>query len=123
VVRYSSVVGLQALASAVAPHHPEWRSQIQSQFEQMAANDNSLAVRARVKMAQQQLQSKSAALPTSLESHPSPLSATDWQRILEKLYERKGQERHVLAEGDPRRYRELAVAIAHPTETDLHPAD
>jgi phycocyanobilin lyase beta subunit len=123
VVRYSSVVGLQALASAVALHHPEWRSQIQSQFEQMAANDNSAAVRARVEMAQQQLRAKRTEPPTAPESQPSPLSATDWQRILEKLYERKGEERHVLAEGDPRRYRELAVAIAQPTETDLHPAD
>ena len=123
VVRYSSVVGLQALASAVSQHHPEWRSQIQSQFEQMAANDNSAAVRARVEMAQQQLRAKPTESLTTSKSQPSPLSATDWQQILEKLYERKGQERHVLAEGDPRRYRELVVAIAQPPETDLHPVD
>ena len=32
--------------------------------------------------------------------------------ILEKLYDRKGQERLVLAEGDPRRYHDLAVSIS-----------
>ncbi|NJP10460.1 MAG: HEAT repeat domain-containing protein [Leptolyngbyaceae cyanobacterium RU_5_1] len=46
VVRYSAVVGLQSLAVAIAHTHPDWRSQIQSQFEQMATNDESWAVRA-----------------------------------------------------------------------------
>jgi phycocyanobilin lyase subunit beta len=39
----------------------------------------------------------------------------DWQVILEKLYQRKGQERLLMPEGDPRRYRELAVAIGQKT--------
>lgn len=112
VVRYSAVVGLEALANAIAPTHPEWRSQIQSQFEQMAVNDNSWAVRARVWMAQRQIQTETVTPSAGGENQPSPLSATDWQMILEKLYERKGQERLVLAEGDPRRYRELAVSIS-----------
>lgn len=115
VVRYSAIVGLQALATAATGLHPEWRSQIQSQFEQLAANDSSEAVRARVWMAQQQLQAKPSPL-TEAEDHPSPLSATDWQMILQNLYERKGQERLVLAEGDPRRYRALAVSIAQKTD-------
>jgi phycocyanobilin lyase beta subunit len=115
VVRYSAVVGLQALANAIAPTHPEWRSQIQAQFEQMANNDSSWAVRARVCMAQQHLQTQTVMPSPEVEDQPSPLSETDWQTILEKLYERKGQERLVLAEGDPRRYQELAVAISQKT--------
>ena len=115
VVRYSAVTGLQSLAQAIAQTHPEWRSQIQSQFEQMAVNDDSKAVCARVWMAQQQLQRE--AIVHLIEDRPSPLSATDWQIILNNLYDRKGQERLVFAEGDPRRYRELVVAIAQQTST------
>lgn len=115
VVRYSAVAGLESLAYAIATTNPEWRSQIQSQFEQMAVNDSSWAVRARVWMAQQHLQAETALQLPAIAAQPSPLSATDWQTILEKLYDRKGQERLVLAEGDPRRYRPLAVAIAQKT--------
>jgi phycocyanobilin lyase subunit beta len=110
VVRYSAVVGLEALAHTIVATHPGWRSQIQSQFEQMSVGDDSWAVRARVCLAQQQLQTEKVT-QSQAEEQPSPLSATDWQMILEKLYERKGQERLVLAEGDPRRYRELAATI------------
>ncbi|NJK51531.1 MAG: HEAT repeat domain-containing protein [Leptolyngbyaceae cyanobacterium SU_3_3] len=111
VVRYSAVTGLESLGLAIVQAHPDWRSQIQSQFEQIALNDDSWAVRARVWMAQQRLQTESIVQPR-LEEQPSPLSETDWQMIIEKLYDRKGQERLVFAEGDPRRYRELVVAIA-----------
>jgi phycocyanobilin lyase beta subunit len=96
VVRYSAVSGLQ----------------IESQFEQMANHDTSWAVRARVWMAQQHLQTSAVVQTLVCEAKPSPLSPTDWQMILNKLYDRKGQERMVLAEGDPRRYRELAVSMA-----------
>ncbi|AUT02571.1 phycocyanobilin lyase [Nostoc sp. CENA543] len=116
VVRYSAVVGLQALANAIAPSYTEWRSQIQAQLEQMLNNDSSWAVRARAGMAQQQIHSETAKQSPEITEQPSPLSATDWQMILDKLYERKGQERLLLAEGDPRRYRELAGSIAHHTE-------
>lgn len=114
VVRYSAVVGLQALANAIVSTHPKWRSQIQSQFEQLAMNDSSWAVRARLCLAQQQLQTETVIQP-QIDSQPSPLSATDWQMILEKLYERKGQERMVFAEGDPRRYRKLAATMTQQT--------
>ena len=114
VVRYSAVTGLESLAHAIAQTHPDWRSQIQAQFEEMAVSDDSLAVRARVWMAQRQLQAE-AVVQLSLEKQPSPLSETDWQIILDKLYDRKGQERLTFAEGDPRRYRELVVAIAPKT--------
>lgn len=112
IVRYSAVVGLQALASAISITHPEWRSQIQSQFEQMAIQDSNWAVQARVCMAQQNLAAEIISQSSSeIEYHSSPLSATDWQMILDNLYARKGKERFVLAEGDPRRYQELAEAI------------
>jgi len=118
VVRYAAIVGLQALAEVITESHPAWRSQIQSQFEQIAANDSSWAVRARICMAQQSLQREMLEHRSRGEAQLSQLSATDWQLILDKLYDRKGQERRVLAEGDPRRYRELAVAIAkNPDDT------
>lgn len=121
VVRYSAVVGLQALAGAIGRGYPEWRSQIEAQFEQMASRDESWAVRARVWMAQQQLQA--GTVQPSAHEQPSPLSSTDWQVLLEGLYRRKGQERLVLAEGDPRRYRELAVAISTGSHADAHLAE
>jgi phycocyanobilin lyase subunit beta len=108
IVRYSAVVGLQALAGAIAQTHPEWRSQINELFDQRLIEDSSAAVRARVCAAQQTLKEKTVAQP--IAEQPSPLSETDWQMILDKLYERKGQERLVLAEGDPRRYRSLVVS-------------
>jgi phycocyanobilin lyase subunit beta len=115
VVRYAAVTGLQSLAGAIAPTNLEWRSQIEAQLEQMAIHDTSWAVRGRVWMAQQTLQqAELPSPPLTLETAPpaSPLSPTEWQMILENLYDRKGQERLVLAEGDPRRYRELAVSLA-----------
>lgn len=113
VVRYAAVVGLQALAAAIGETYPAWRSQIQAQFEQMALNDSSRAVRARVWRAQQYLQANPVAPSPAVEEHPSPLSAANWQTILANLYERKGRERLVLAEGDPRRYQALAASMAH----------
>ncbi|MCU0569353.1 MAG: HEAT repeat domain-containing protein [Oculatellaceae cyanobacterium Prado106] len=115
VVRYSAVVGLESLVQATANLHPEWRSQIQSQFDQMIAADDSLTVRARVCKAQQELLTETPAQPAA--SHqPSPLNEVDWQRILENLYQRKGEERQVLAEGDPRRYHGLAIALSQKAE-------
>jgi phycocyanobilin lyase beta subunit len=116
VVRYSAVAGLESLAGAIAVTHPEWRSQILAQFEQMAGNDSSWAVRARVWMAQQHLHSDAIAQPLMVADQPLHLSATDWQTILETLYERKGQERLVFVEGDPRRYQELAVSMFDQTK-------
>ncbi|WNZ46530.1 HEAT repeat domain-containing protein [Leptolyngbya boryana CZ1] len=114
VVRYSAIVGLQALAQAIAQTYPDWRSQILAQFEQIAEQDESDAVRARACWAQQQVQN---AVPApKVEDQPSPLSASDWQMILDKLYDRKGQERLVLAEGDPRRYRGLALSLSQNDE-------
>jgi phycocyanobilin lyase subunit beta len=115
VVRYSAVVGLQSLAGAIAKY-PEWRSQILTQFEQMTVTDDNWAVRARACEAQRQLQ-LGVVSSQPVEDKPASLLAHDWQDVLAKLYERKGDERLVLSEGDPRRYRELAVAIAKNAES------
>ncbi|MBH8553552.1 HEAT repeat domain-containing protein [Nostocaceae cyanobacterium CENA357] len=113
IVRYSAVVGLHCLATAISANYVDWRSQILAQLEQMANSDDNWAVRGRVWMAQQQLLATTAVPQTQLVAvQPSPLSAMDWHLIMEKLYERRDQERLVFPEGDPRRYRELAVAIA-----------
>ena len=117
VVRYASVVGLQSLAITVANNHPEWRSQIEAQFEQMTSNDQNLAVRARVWLAQQKIKEKlnSAVVDAVIDEKKSPLTPDDWQDILNKLYEIKRQERlDNIGEGDPRRFQKLAIAMAQP---------
>ena len=115
VVRYSAVVGLQALAMAIPPTSLDWRSRIESQLAEMANDDRSLAVRGRVFLAQQTLKEtakETSASPSLNIDRSSALSEADWQTILVKLYDRKGEERLVFAEGDPRRYRNLAGIVA-----------
>jgi len=115
VVRYAAVVGLHALAATLVGDAVAWRSQIQTQLSDLITNDTSLAVRARARLAQQlhEVPVPSVA-PAPCGATESPLSSTDWGLIMETLYERRGNERLVLSEGDPRRYRELAVAITQP---------
>jgi phycocyanobilin lyase beta subunit len=112
VVRYAAVVGLETLAMTIADKYPTWRSEIQVQFNLMGCNDEVLAIRARVWLAQKRLeerlekkiQEKSQESvqqnhDDNLESQPeitehkSPLTPDDWQDILDKLYEIKRQER------------------------------
>jgi phycocyanobilin lyase subunit beta len=122
VVRYASVVGLQSLAIAIADAHPTWLAEIQTQFNLMSCNDEVLAIRGRVWLAQQKLQQKiqqvkSRNLHESIqvsatEEKKSPLTSNDWQDILNQLYEIKRQERiNSGNEGDPRRFQQLASAI------------
>jgi phycocyanobilin lyase subunit beta len=120
IVRYSAVVGLQSLAIAIFEQHTDWRSQIQAQLEQIAGGDHSWAVRARACFAQQQLESAVQQTPSTDKSETPAATppAIDWQVIMTKLYERRVEERSTIAEGDPRRYRELAVAIAQETTDD-----
>jgi len=117
IVRYSAVVGLQSLAIAISEQNLDWRSQIHAQFEQMTSNDDSWAVRARACWAQQQLQ-LAAAQTQSTEAETTTPPEIDWQAIMTKLYERRVEERSAISEGDPRRYRGLAVAIAQETTDD-----
>lgn len=114
VVRYAAVVGLESLAQALTHNHPEWKAPIVARFEQMIATDPVWGVRGRVQLAQQRL-------AHSLNRAPGPTQTSaetvlsDWQTTLEHLYQRKQQERP-LAEGDPRRFRNLAAAVSpvHP---------
>nr|Q52449.1 RecName: Full=Phycocyanobilin lyase subunit beta; AltName: Full=Phycocyanin-1 operon protein CpcF [Pseudanabaena tenuis PCC 7409]AAA26041.1 phycocyanobilin lyase [Pseudanabaena tenuis PCC 7409]prf//2015397D phycocyanobilin lyase [Pseudanabaena sp.] len=126
VVRYASVVGLQSLAIAIAEAHPTWLAEIQTQFNLMSCNDEVLAIRGRVCVAQQKLQQKIQQLKSDsfhksieikeTEEKKSPLTSNDWQDILNQLYEIKRQERiNSGSEGDPRRFQQLAAAI---TETN-----
>ncbi|MGG6296965.1 HEAT repeat domain-containing protein [Leptolyngbya sp. AN02str] len=117
VVRYSALVGLQSLATTFSAHQHEWRSQITALLEHIANQDESLAIRARACLAQQMLHTEPTEPTEAIANHPSPLSETDWQLIVTKLYERKQQERGTsLAEGDPRRYKDLAVAVSQRSE-------
>jgi phycocyanobilin lyase beta subunit len=109
VVRYAAVVGLETLAMTIADKYPTWRSEIQVQFNLMGCNDEVLAIRARVWLAQKRLEerlekkiqekSQESVQQNHLESQPeitehkSPLTPDDWQDILDKLYEIKRQER------------------------------
>jgi phycocyanobilin lyase beta subunit len=123
VVRYAAVVGLEALVLTIASHNLLWRSAVLTQFNIMSCNDEVLAVRGRVWLAQQRLQKvldrsldqansdiSSSSTPTpAIADHQSPLTPTDWQDILAKLYEIKRQERDSAREGDPRRFEKLAA--------------
>jgi phycocyanobilin lyase beta subunit len=110
VVRYAAVTGLQILAAAIWQTYPDWRSPILAKLDQMANHDPVWAIRARVWLAQQELQ-QLPEQPISIpdESVHEILSA--WRSTLENLYRRKSQERP-LPEGDPRRFRDLAASIA-----------
>jgi phycocyanobilin lyase beta subunit len=112
-VRYAATVGLETLMATIAGTHPVRELQIQTQFEHLATHDSSWAVRARARMAGQQHQVLPLpSLALEMEGHSCSHPMGKWQIVLEKLYDRKGQERLVLAEGDPRRYRSLAVSVA-----------
>ena len=123
VVRYAAVVGLESLAITIADKYPTWRSEIQVQFNLMGCNDEVLAIRARVWLAQQRLEEKSqpinvhhsdiAIKPTEIQKK-SPLTSDDWQDILNNLYAIKREERiNTGGEGDPRRFQKLAAAITN----------
>ncbi|MEB3232209.1 MAG: HEAT repeat domain-containing protein [Leptolyngbyaceae bacterium] len=111
VVRYATVVGLQALAIAIPPDHPDWHGKIYDCLSQMQLTDESLAVRTRVQHAQatisQFIQDQSNQLNTS--------TSPDWQNILDQVYQRKASERP-LKEGDPRRFKSVAAVMASSTD-------
>ena len=129
VVRYAAVVGLEALAITIANKLPTWRSEIQVQFNLMGCNDEVLAIRARVWLAQQRLQQRLQQTYTSnfdisqkssaVQEKESPLTSDDWQNILNHLYEMKNEERlSAVSEGDPRRFQDLAAAIGQTFSKD-----
>ncbi|MEO1208920.1 MAG: HEAT repeat domain-containing protein [Cyanobacteria bacterium J06638_20] len=111
VVRYATVVGLESLALSLQPGQEEKLTQIETQFAEMSLREDSLSVRARVWQAQQTLQVRLVQQPVATSQvKSSVLSSTDWEQILERLYNRKLKERTVLPAGDPRHYQELLSA-------------
>jgi len=75
-IRYAAVVGLQSLAASAFADQPDELSHLLARLDQMAQTDADLAVRARVRMAQQHLQSSAA----SLENSSQPLRVTSDMR-------------------------------------------
>lgn len=118
-VRYSATLGLESLMATIAGTHPTWALQIQTQLEHLTTHDDSWAVRARARMAWQQHQIQLTPLTLEKGGHTCDHSVGNWQAILDKLYDRKGRERLILAEGDPRRYRALAASVAPKRGTDF----
>lgn len=107
IVRYATVVGLQALAIAVSPSRSDWHTQIYDCFATILKTDESVAVRARVQRAQQVIGAFIKAQTQGKNSDAAP----EWQGILEKLYHRKAQERPI-EEGDPRLFKSVAATLS-----------
>ena len=116
VVRYAAVTGLEALAPAIW-QYTDWRLPLRAKLADMATQDPIGAVRARVVLAQQRIQTslgEADRLPT-VSAAAAPEALADWRLTLEQLYRRKSQGRP-LAEGDPRRFRALAAALTQPQQ-------
>jgi phycocyanobilin lyase beta subunit len=117
VVRYAAVAGLQSLAGVIWNLYPDWRSPILAKFDAMANQDSVWAVKARVWMAQQQLQTLlGLEKPIEIDAEPHSEIFVNWRSTLENVYRRKAQERP-LPEGDPRRFRGLAASLTSSNET------
>lgn len=106
VVRYAAVVGLESLALAPQSRKNTRRQQIEKHLDQISQHEESITVRARIQKAQQYLQEAVPLVEASLTLEPSSLSSTDWEQILERLYNRKLRERTV-SEGDPKHFKQL----------------
>ncbi|MGQ9873574.1 HEAT repeat domain-containing protein [Leptodesmis sp.] len=109
VVRYAAIAGLQALAQATIETQPALVSTILTHLQQLTNTDPDAGIRSRATRALQVLQTLHGC-----QSEEQPTVTTvemNWWLTLEKLYDRKFQERMTLPEGDPRRYQDLAVAL------------
>ncbi len=109
VVRYAAIAGLQALAQATTETQPALVSTILTHLQQLTDTDPDAGIRIRATRALQVLQTLDGC-----QSEEQPVVTTvemNWRLTLEKLYDRKLQERMTLPEGDPRRYQDLAVAL------------
>lgn len=118
VVRYAAIVGLEALALAALPSQPQFSQLVLNHLGCIAQTEVELGVRARIWMAQQSLQGLDISETLPLSHSPSN-PEENWRGTLERLYHRKSQERYEeqpLSEGDPRKFRELAIALTQPSE-------
>ncbi|MGK7888017.1 MAG: HEAT repeat domain-containing protein [Leptolyngbyaceae cyanobacterium] len=111
IVRYATVVGLQALAIAIPPDHPDWHRKIHDRLSQMQVDDESLAVQTRVRQAQTVI----SQFIQEQSNQPNSSTSPDWQDILEKVYQRKASERP-LQEGDPRRFKSVVAVMSPSTD-------
>jgi phycocyanobilin lyase subunit beta len=109
IVRYAAITGLQELAIANTLSNPDGTRQILAHCDRLVEHEDNLAVVARIWLAQKEIQTYITEI---LNQQPTiePQIAVDWQTTLEKLYARKRQEQP-LPEGDPEKFRQLAVAI------------
>jgi phycocyanobilin lyase subunit beta len=109
IVRYAAITGLQELAITSTMTNPDLTRQILVHFDRLVDSDDSLAVIARIWLAQKEIQTYITEI---LSEQPAlePKISVDWQTTLEKLYARKRQEQPH-PEGDPHNFRELAAAI------------
>lgn len=111
VVRYAAVTALQKLAIAVAISHTDWAMQIITHFDRQVESEDNLTVIARIWLAQREIQEYAVEVLDKQTAATVSTLDIDWQATLEKLYARKRQEQP-LSEGDPRKFREVAAAIA-----------
>ena len=109
VVRYAAITGLQELAIASTIASPDLTRQILVHFDRLVDRDDSLAVIARIWLAQKEIQTYITEI---LSDQPAitPDISVDWQTTLAKLYARKRQEQPH-PEGDPHKFRAVAAAI------------
>lgn len=119
IVRYAAVVGLQALAMTISATRLDWLSQIQAQLDRLAVTDENLAVCARTRLAQTQLQDGLLTTQPQADNQSIDTLEADWHSTLERLYNRKSEERCSPREGDPRKFRKAAAAII-PRGYDQH---
>lgn len=117
VVRYAAIVGLEALA--LKAKQTTITQNVLAQLQEIAATDPEIAICARIWQAQHslqpdtQLKGDTASLTQSASTHLED----HWRLTLERLYHRKSQERfeeQPLNEGDPRRFRQWAIALGQP---------
>jgi phycocyanobilin lyase beta subunit len=116
VVRYAAITGLQELAIAMTLTDTERALAILTHLDRLVEIENVSAVIARIWLAQKEIQNYAIELLTSQGStvghELADTLVNDWQSTLEKLYARKSQERP-LPEGDPRRFRSVAMALGN----------
>ncbi|MEM9117120.1 MAG: HEAT repeat domain-containing protein [Cyanobacteria bacterium P01_F01_bin.56] len=110
VVRYAAVVGLESLVLNSPSLDSRQRAQIFQQFDLMVTHEQSAAVRARVWQVQQSLQATIPLDKTTPAGERSPLSITDWEQIMARLYTRKVKERSAIPQGDSSYFQELLNA-------------
>jgi phycocyanobilin lyase subunit beta len=108
IVRYAAVTGLQELAIALAISHTHTAQKILTHLNQHAESEDSLAVIARIWLAQKKIQDYALAV---LAEQPTLHSLeVDWRSTLDRMYARKRKEQP-LPEGDPRRFREVVATL------------